>query len=839
MFKLGDAPLNEAPKFVIKTLLQSFTSKKLSVYRTQFKSVFDEIDSSFDEVLELFEEFYNRFDISPTLKIIVENLELAGHSKESSWVQDLMADSFVEDYADDADFFAALEQAEADKALNETYTAMQKMQVGLAQRTKVGSQGIVTPVDEFLTFAHQMKSGLQRFDSSTSSYLWGSGDKGQGTSLEVIYDQIKTKADTGDAFFFNCGLSAFDDVQFKDGDLIIYGAFTSHGKALSISTPIPTPSGWTTMNDLKIGEIIFSDTGEQCKIIAITEVMYDRPCYKVTFSDSTSIIADESHQWLTMTAEDRRKGQLGSIKTTKEIQNTILKSQGRLNHSISTNKSLHCQYTNLPIDPYLYGVWCGDGASLHATITIGEPEVVSLVTKAAQGHGWEVKKYGNSITFGISGGMQATLRQMEVLGNKRIPQNYLRASVQQRIALLRGLMDSDGYVSKIGDCEFTTIHKTIAESVAELIRSLGCKVNIREGDAKLNGKFISKKYRLIFCPPFQVFKLSRKARVLTEANAKKVHHKVAKNQKHYIQSVEFIGSVPVRCIEVDSPSKLFLCGERMVPTHNSVLLRHNAYRQAVTYGRNVAFFTREMSHDYNRIMFSLIHANNKEIFPGTPKISYDKVSKGILNDEEYDFFLNVADHDIRNNTNYGTLYIDQPNKSRYRLTDMEAKLVELESKMPIHCCVVDYLLLFYPLASDKGAPQRQDYNEMIKAYKTICLTHKSSSGNDAPMLGFTAAQISRGGLAECEKQEGRYEISAFREYTELEASADILFTCYLPKKLKDLSKIAIQNVKNRTGVTLSDPVEIDIDLRHGLTLSDRGARNDDKYREILEGISLG
>ena len=865
----------ESPKFVIKTLLKSFTVKKLAEYRSKFQILFREVDPIYDEIFDHFEDFYKSYDTIPTSENILDNLELAGHSKEAQYFRELMEDPLVVDYKDEADFFNALEQAETDKTLQEACTSVQKMQLGLAQRQVLGLKGIAIPMDDLLVEIHRLKSRIQRSEGSTASYLGRGGVNGTGTSLEEIYAGIKSKSKEG-RVFFNCGLKAFEDVNFKDGDLVFIGAYTSHGKALSCKTIIPTPTGWTTMGDLKVGDTIFSDLGEQCQVIGATEVMYDRPCYRVTFSDGSEIIADESHQWFTWTARDRlndkrqtlkwrvaHRGKsrittgtrpdmvfrnqsrifedkiMGSVNTTKEIMDTLLGPGGRLNHSIPVCNSLQCEHVDLPINSYLLGAWLGDGTSRAAEITIAESEMVELVEEAAKIHQWRVTRHKSLTRFGIVGGMKGELRKLGILGKgrKAVPQIYMRSSIEQRLALVQGLMDTDGYVSSIGDCEFVTIYENLAKSMAELVRSLGGKVNIRESNSKLYGRVIGKKYRLIFSPIFEAFRLSRKAKVLDEANAKK-GHKVAKNQKHYIKSVEPIKSVPVRCIEIDSPSKLFLCGDRMVSTHNSIFLRHNAYRQAVYYGRNVAFFTKEMTHDACRVLFSLTHANNKELFPGTPYIESDKVFKGTLNPEEEDFYF-TADRDLTDNPIYGYIYIDQPNKSRYRLSDLDAKLTEIESFMPVHCVVYDYITLIYPLESDKAVPQRNDTNEMIASFKNMLLIHRNARGVIAPMLGFTAAKLSRSGLTECLKNNGGvYEMKAFYEFTEIEFSSDHLFTALLTSEMKAANRIRFQNLKNRMGAVIQDPYDAYIDLKHGLTLHDTDERSEEEVREILTGISL-
>jgi hypothetical protein len=170
-------------------------------------------------------------------------------------------------------------------------------------------------------------------------------------------------------------------------------------------------------------------------------------------------------------------------------------------------------------------------------------------------------------------GLTEKLNKLGVLNNKHIPPQYLRASRDQRLSLLRGLMDTDGNIMKVGkggrQCFFTTTSPKIADGFAELLRTLGFK-----SKHTMRNRTIRYKGRDVVCTPawqfyfmsyedMPVFCLTRKRSRTTGGRT------YCNSKKHRVKSVEKIDSVPVRCIEVDSPSKLFLAGEGMVPTHNT------------------------------------------------------------------------------------------------------------------------------------------------------------------------------------------------------------------------------------------------------------------------------
>jgi phage terminase large subunit-like protein len=136
------------------------------------------------------------------------------------------------------------------------------------------------------------------------------------------------------------------------------------------------------------------------------------------------------------------------------------------------------------------------------------------------------------------------------------------------MALLQGLMDTDGTVSAVGQCEFTTTKERLARDVVELLWSLGFKPLITEGYARLYGRTISRKWRIQFWgnTTRPVFRLSRKAKRL-----KVPVEAITRSQTRQIVDCKQVPSVAVRCIQVDAPDGMFVVGRTFVPTHNSAL----------------------------------------------------------------------------------------------------------------------------------------------------------------------------------------------------------------------------------------------------------------------------
>lgn len=332
------------------------------------------------------------------------------------------------------------------------------------------------------------------------------------------------------------------------------------GKALAVDTPIPTLSGWKAMGDLATGDVLFDETGKQTTVTHAFDVMHGRPCYRVKFSDGSEIVADEDHEWYTETKLERKRHRRGSIRTTKQISESVRYRGKESNHAIPAGGPLDALEARLPIDPYTLGAWLGDGSSASGEFTFSDAEIADRIS--AGGYRIEKRKRYRWSSFGLF----RQLRMGGLLENKHIPAEYQRASARQRLELLRGLMDTDGHVEASGKCEFTSTNERLAREAYELIVGLGIRASLFSGRATLNGKDCGPKYRVYFYrPAVNVFRLRRKADRLLAAG----DPRTLVSRYRYIESVEPCESVPVRCIKVDSLSSLFLASRAMIPTHNS------------------------------------------------------------------------------------------------------------------------------------------------------------------------------------------------------------------------------------------------------------------------------
>jgi len=259
--------------------------------------------------------------------------------------------------------------------------------------------------------------------------------------------------------------------------------------------------------------------------------------------------------------------------TTAEIA-ASLRALGRFNHSIGVCGPLDYPAHDLPIEPYTLGAWLGDGHSDGARITCADLEIIDSIRK----DGYTVTKHSGRLSYGITektsgsawqqsrAGISARLRRLGLLHNKHIPELYLRASIGQRRALLAGLLDTDGYCGLSGDVTLALANERLARGALDLVLGLGYKGTMRTRPCKGRTASTSVVYQVSFQPHEPVFRLSRKLVRQGDIRA------TSPVRQRYITAVRPAESVPVRCIEVSSASRLYLASSSCIPTHNSTCI---------------------------------------------------------------------------------------------------------------------------------------------------------------------------------------------------------------------------------------------------------------------------
>jgi replicative DNA helicase len=620
------------------------------------------------------------------------------------------------------------------------------------------------------------------------------------------------------------GFSELDRLTsgLQPSNLIIVAARPAVGKALALDTPLPTPTGWTTMGEVAVGDQLIGADGRPTTVLAVTDVMHGRPCYEVEFSDGTVIVADAEHQWLTETRASRkstwatarrynraqRQRTFASVKTTEEMLATLRcnGTERRLNHAVVNAKPLDLAEHELPVPPYALGVWLGDGHSASARITTADPEIVVYL----EADGLQVVP-GGKLLYGLRlpdpppiterscvvcgrffrpktsqvrtcgrfcggrarlvsspveppacpdcggrssglrrcqtcrdhhGTIQGRLRALGVLNSKHIPTIYLRASEAQRRSLLAGLLDTDGTVSTIGAVQISLTSRPLAEDTRELIVSLGYRCSLGRKSVKGRTKASSTAYTLTFSTADEVFRLERKRLMHKERRGP------GRTGKRLVTAVRPVSSIPVRCVEVDSPDHLYLASRSMVPTHNSTLGLDIARNAAVRSGVPTVVFSLEMSKTelVQRLMCAECSVDMQRLRTGRMEDSdWTRLTRSLGKLAEAPLFIDDS--------------------AALTMMELRAKCRRLKQRHGLGLVIVDYLQLMQP--SKRVESRQQEVSEISRSLKLLA--------KELAVPVIAISQLSRQTEARSDKKP---MLSDLRESGALEQDADMVMFIY-------------------------------------------------------------
>lgn len=404
------------------------------------------------------------------------------------------------------------------------------------------------------------------------------------------------------------------EAYFSEADVLLFGGSPGGGKLLDSDTYVPVPlhvdaRGWKRHGDIKEGDHVYSPTGDEVLVFARHDTVKNPDAYELELDTGEVFLADAQHYWLTWDRNEREQARrcteewraakrltrksraktspkskgrsetttrrnrerhydvfvpTGTARTTKQIADTLrVESDHRLNHSIAVTQPLRGREESLPVDPYLYGLWLGDGYT-------NKPCVIMLTSDWLElDQHTPVARRTETEPIGYKGRKQEVqIRHYRELlpfsrksaGGKRIPPEYLRASYRQRLELLRGMCDTDGTCDPRGQVELGFSNKELAHDAHELINSLGIKTSIRRKEMRSDKH--AAHWRMKFIAKEPVFKLPRKAARQKAPERPTTNHR-------YIVRVEKAPPKPMNCLTVEG--RLYLVGRSFVTTHNTAL----------------------------------------------------------------------------------------------------------------------------------------------------------------------------------------------------------------------------------------------------------------------------
>lgn len=380
-------------------------------------------------------------------------------------------------------------------------------------------------------------------------------------------------------------LQQLRDVYGESVDKIV------QGNAAPLRSLIATPTGWKRMGDIKVGDEVLTPFGTVTTVTGVYPRGV-RPVYRLTLRDGSSAESCNEHLWpierwkssvkcLGGKTEDGKRTYVGgkdgktAERVTEIVSTDELKSRVDKGRQVDLPRIMPVTYpeADLPIDPYVLGALIGDGyigKGGFSWFSCNDEEVVEEIRR--RGH--TVSEYrvkdGHCSMYSVLG-VSKHPRELGIAGKraceKSIPAAYLFGSVQQRTDLLRGLMDTDGTISRKGEMEFASASRELAENVQKLVRSLGGRVAI---NVETNVRYTSPNqptpkeardaYRVqnIQLPEINPFLLSRKAERWRDRT----------RGFNRVVSVEYVRNEEVQCIRVADKRHLYLTDD-FIPTHNT------------------------------------------------------------------------------------------------------------------------------------------------------------------------------------------------------------------------------------------------------------------------------
>jgi hypothetical protein len=410
---------------------------------------------------------------------------------------------------------------------------------------------------------------------------------------DVLVDDFRRPIRTG----IN-GLDEYMDGGLSKGELAVILAPFGVGKAQPISSKILTPNGWVTMGDIKYGDYVIARDGKPTLVTGVYP-QGKRPIYKVKFNDNTETLCDAEHLWAVNTINQRNRktkkdgktiylepdNSFKVMKTIDMVDNVRVWNNRRLNYKIPIVSPVEFNTKKLIINPYLLGVILGDGCITTKNqphFVTKDDDIINEVSKVYSDI--SVTEQNRDIEKEVNGDVvlvKRSLKKISLLGikpklielklyglnskTKFIPSEYLYSNVEDRVALLQGIVDTDGYIDG-HRVEISTVSKILSENIRELVLSLGGRVSISEKIGKYGDVKCNLYYRIKFSFPNNGVKPSRLERKLNNFN-----YRTKYSENKFIKSIEYFGEEEAKCIMVDNPEHLYVTDDYIV-THNTTMI---------------------------------------------------------------------------------------------------------------------------------------------------------------------------------------------------------------------------------------------------------------------------
>jgi phosphate starvation-inducible protein PhoH len=356
-----------------------------------------------------------------------------------------------------------------------------------------------------------------------------------------------------------------------ENDITICYGPAGTGKAQPLDSIVYTPDGPISMKDIQIGTKVCTPDGGIANVTNIFP-QGEKDVYKIVFSDGSEVESCKEHLWKVWKNDYWKDSKVLELKDFKDD----IKSNNKRKYNIKLTEPVYFNNQNIDINPYILGCLLGDGHFRKDGIFISsvDDEIINefkkmdeyYLTNTSNQNDYRIcKKYKEKnkiITFLEKEGLSCKKSY-----EKFVPQRYIYNSIEIRLDLLRGLMDTDGSISNKGHIEYSTTSKDLAYNVKEIVESLGGKVKIIERTTNYTYKNVKKQGRLSYrvsfvLDNFNPFKISRKSNLWNK--------RIKYSPTRTIESINFSRKVECQCIMIDSEDHMYLTNN-FIQTHNTFI----------------------------------------------------------------------------------------------------------------------------------------------------------------------------------------------------------------------------------------------------------------------------
>jgi replicative DNA helicase len=602
--------------------------------------------------------------------------------------------------------------------------------VQMGYDTASGSAGIVGSVDDVVDRAQaEVYEVTERRTSEDYVHI--------ETLLQGTMDEIdRISATGGIGTGIPTGFGRLDEITngLHPGQMITVAGRPGSGKALALDTVLPTPTGFTTMGEVRVGQLLLGADGHPTRVVAATDVLVGRPCYEVKFSDGSVIVADAEHQWRTVSRAVRQLldervtagavtradiSQIGSTGTGGSVA-----SGGSIGEATIGVATWHAA----PIRSTRRRTAAGAPYRQVATTELLARTLYSPTARPRFNHAIECVAPLQLAEADLPmhpRDLGLALRHSAESGLDRIPMPYLRAGQQQRQELLQGLLPYGRWSNTI-----TVATSELAEDVVDLLSGLGYVPTIAASDD-------GREHTVNFKREYQPLRFSGGQRLAMRPISPGA-------QKRYITAIRAIESVPVRCVQVDNAENMYLAGRTMIPTHNSTLALDFARASAIKNHKPTVVFSLEMGK--TEIMMRL--------FSAEASVPLRNMRSGHMTDQDWTRMARRSGELAE-----APLYIDDsPNLT---MMEIRAKARRLRQRHDLQMIVIDYLQL---MTSGKRVESRQqEVSEFSRAIKLL------AKELDLPVIALS--QLNRGPEQRTDKKP---MLSDLRESGSIEQDSDLV-----------------------------------------------------------------